>query len=60
MITTANNEKYQCFIPEIIDEEVIQEEPYSGLNPIELLYLLFNQNTCSYRVCIIYFQIINM
>lgn len=50
-ITTPNNEKYQCFIPETAEQEVTQEEEYKGPNPIEFLSLLFNQNTCSYRVC---------
>ena len=50
MITTANNEKYQCFIPEIVEQEINDEEEYSGPNPMEFLSILFNQNTCSYRV----------
>ncbi|XP_031779980.1 endoplasmic reticulum lectin 1 isoform X1 [Nasonia vitripennis] len=49
-ITTANNEKYQCFIPETAKQEIAQEEVYTGPNPIKFLTLLFNQNTCSYRI----------
>ncbi|XP_011501121.1 PREDICTED: endoplasmic reticulum lectin 1 [Ceratosolen solmsi marchali] len=50
MITTADNEKYECFIPEVREQDAITDEPYTGPNPIQFLYLLFNRNSCSYRL----------
>ncbi|XP_043462535.1 endoplasmic reticulum lectin 1 isoform X1 [Leptopilina heterotoma] len=49
-ITTANNEKYQCFIPDTNKQESDQGETYTGPNPIEILTPLFNQKSCSYRL----------
>ena len=50
-IVSADNETYQCFIPDITESENVFEEEYTGPNPIEILLMLFSQNTCSYRVC---------
>ncbi|XP_033224495.1 endoplasmic reticulum lectin 1 isoform X2 [Belonocnema kinseyi] len=50
LITTANNERYQCHIPDTTEQEEDQGETYAGPNPIEILSPLFNQNTCSYRL----------
>lgn len=52
-ITTANNERYQCLIVDNSEQEKNHNEPYNGLNPIEILSPLFNQNTCSYRASVI-------
>ncbi|XP_035732808.1 endoplasmic reticulum lectin 1-like isoform X1 [Vespa mandarinia] len=49
-ITTANNERYQCLIPDMIEQEHNNAEVYKGSNPIEILSMLFRQNTCSYRL----------
>ncbi|KOC69075.1 Endoplasmic reticulum lectin 1 [Habropoda laboriosa] len=49
-ITTANKERYQCLIVDNTEQEQDYNEPYNGQNPIEILSLLFLQNTCSYRV----------
>lgn len=50
LITTANNEQYQCHIPDTTEQEQDQGVTYAGPNPIEILSPLFNQNTCSYRL----------
>lgn len=49
-ITTANNERYQCLIPDTIEQEQNNAEVYKGPNPIEILSTLFSQYTCSYRL----------
>ncbi|KZC09119.1 Endoplasmic reticulum lectin 1 [Dufourea novaeangliae] len=49
-ITTANNERYQCMIPDTADQEPDYSEPYEGANPIEILSVLFTHSTCSYKV----------
>ncbi|XP_051166804.1 endoplasmic reticulum lectin 1 isoform X2 [Leptopilina boulardi] len=49
-ITTANNEKYQCHIPDTNKQESDQGETYTGPNAIEILAPLFNQKSCSYRL----------
>lgn len=49
-ITTANNERYQCLLPDMMERERNDDEVYKGSNPIEILSMLFRQNTCSYRV----------
>ncbi|KAJ8669372.1 hypothetical protein QAD02_000631 [Eretmocerus hayati] len=49
-IVSPNNEKYQCFIPALVEPENEQEEEYNGPSPIDFLSLLFKQNTCSYRL----------
>ncbi|XP_066590654.1 endoplasmic reticulum lectin 1 isoform X2 [Prorops nasuta] len=50
LITTANNEKYQCFIPDITEQEQYHSEPYTGPNPIEILAPLFSKNHCAYKL----------
>ncbi|XP_058792068.1 endoplasmic reticulum lectin 1 isoform X2 [Phymastichus coffea] len=49
-ITSANNEKYHCFIPEVSENELKPNMVYTGPNPIEYLSVLFDQNACSYRI----------
>ncbi|XP_015591641.1 endoplasmic reticulum lectin 1 isoform X2 [Cephus cinctus] len=49
-ITTANNERYQCLIPDLTEQDRDYGETYVGPNPIEILSHLFTQNTCSYRL----------
>ncbi|XP_076655957.1 endoplasmic reticulum lectin 1 isoform X1 [Halictus rubicundus] len=49
-ITTANNEKYQCLIPDATDSEDDVNEPYYGANPIEILSVLPMHSPCSYKV----------
>ncbi|XP_031845560.1 endoplasmic reticulum lectin 1 isoform X2 [Nomia melanderi] len=49
-ITTANNEQYECLIPDNTDQEPAHNEPYYGANPMEILSLLFKNNICSYKV----------
>ncbi|KAG7213892.1 hypothetical protein KM043_003097 [Ampulex compressa] len=49
-ITTANNERYQCLIPDTREQEHGQSETYFGPNAIEILSALFEQSTCSYRL----------
>lgn len=49
-ITTANNEKYKCIIPNATEQEQEYSEAYNGPNPMKLLQTIFNQDSCSYRV----------
>ncbi|XP_029178279.1 endoplasmic reticulum lectin 1 isoform X1 [Nylanderia fulva] len=49
-ITSANNERYKCLIPGIIEQEHDYSESYNGPNPIQLLQPIFAQNSCSYRL----------
>ncbi|XP_032665515.1 endoplasmic reticulum lectin 1 isoform X2 [Odontomachus brunneus] len=49
-ITTANNERYKCIIPEAIEQEHDYSDLYIGPNPIQLLQPIFAQNSCSYRL----------
>lgn len=49
-ITTANNERYKCIIPDATEQENDYSELYTGLNPIQLLQPIFAQNSCSYRL----------
>ncbi|XP_043261848.1 endoplasmic reticulum lectin 1 [Colletes gigas] len=49
-ITTAQNERYKCLIPDTTNQEQDYNEPYHGLNPMEILSFLFKHDTCSYRV----------
>lgn len=51
LITTLDNEKYQCLLPmEIPDGGNAEDKHYSGPNALELLYPLFTQLLCSYRL----------
>lgn len=49
-ITTADNEQYQCLIPDTGEQKHNNAEEYKGLNPIGILLVLFRHNTCSYRL----------
>ncbi|XP_033336936.1 endoplasmic reticulum lectin 1 isoform X1 [Megalopta genalis] len=49
-ITTANNERYQCLIPDLASQEEDPNEPYYGVNPIEILSLLFRHGICTSKV----------
>ncbi|XP_012060048.1 PREDICTED: endoplasmic reticulum lectin 1 [Atta cephalotes] len=49
-ITTANNERYKCVIPDATEQEHEYSETYDGPNPIQLLQPIFAQNSCSYRL----------
>ncbi|XP_011343381.1 endoplasmic reticulum lectin 1 isoform X3 [Ooceraea biroi] len=49
-ITTANNERYKCLIPDGTEQEDEYNESYNGPNPIQLLEPIFAQNSCSYRL----------
>ncbi|XP_071636643.1 endoplasmic reticulum lectin 1 isoform X2 [Temnothorax longispinosus] len=49
-ITTANNERYRCVIPDATEEEHEYSETYDGPNPVQLLLPMFAQNSCSYRL----------
>lgn len=49
-ITTANNERYHCLIPDTTERERDHSETYAGPNPIEILAPLFTQTSCSYRL----------
>lgn len=48
-ITSANKEKYQCFIPDTTVQKQENTEPYVGPNPMRMLSLLFNQNACTHK-----------
>lgn len=48
-MTSPNNEQYQCFIPETVNEENKKDNDYKGPTPIEFLSLLFGLD-CSFRV----------
>ncbi|XP_066254403.1 endoplasmic reticulum lectin 1 isoform X1 [Euwallacea similis] len=50
LVTSSLNEKYQCFLPNIIKKEESPLEPYLGPSPLELISPLFTQGTCSYRL----------
>lgn len=49
-ITTANNEKYKCIIPDATEQEHEYSESYNGPNPMQLLQPIFAQNSCSYKL----------
>ncbi|CAH0750433.1 unnamed protein product [Diatraea saccharalis] len=49
-ITTTQNEKYECHIPESQTKEANSIEDYDGPSPINLLKPLFAQKICSYRL----------
>ncbi|XP_012252600.2 endoplasmic reticulum lectin 1 isoform X2 [Athalia rosae] len=49
-ITTANNERYHCLIPDTAEQEHDYGETYAGPNPIEILQPLFIHSACSYRL----------
>ncbi|XP_052756040.1 endoplasmic reticulum lectin 1 isoform X2 [Galleria mellonella] len=49
-VTTSNNEKYECHIPEVSVKESTGIEEYNGPTPINLLKPLFAQKICSYRL----------
>ncbi|XP_011268782.1 endoplasmic reticulum lectin 1 isoform X1 [Camponotus floridanus] len=49
-ITTANNERYKCIIPDATEQEHEYSESYNGPNPMQLLQPIFAQNSCSYRL----------
>ncbi|XP_075224745.1 endoplasmic reticulum lectin 1 isoform X2 [Lycorma delicatula] len=49
-VTTHNNERYKCLLPDLQEKEKDSEETYSGPNPLELLSPLFSQSSCSYRL----------
>lgn len=51
LVTTQDNEKYQCLLPTAIPGSGEAEDKYySGPNALELLYPLFTQLLCSYRL----------
>lgn len=50
IITTANQERYQCLIVDNSEQEQNYNEPYNGPTAIEILSPLFKQNTCSHKV----------
>ncbi|XP_043270863.1 endoplasmic reticulum lectin 1 [Venturia canescens] len=50
IITTANNEKYQCHIPDTTQRESESTENIQRVDPMELLEPLFMQSTCSFRL----------
>lgn len=49
-VTTENQEKYTCLIPQLVEKEKDVNEKYNGPNPLDLLTPLFTQSSCSYRV----------
>lgn len=49
-ITTGHQEKYKCYLPNVVEKETKRAESYSGPTPIELLTPLFKQSACSYRL----------
>uniref|UniRef100_A0A6M2DQP2 Endoplasmic reticulum lectin 1 n=1 Tax=Xenopsylla cheopis TaxID=163159 RepID=A0A6M2DQP2_XENCH len=49
-ITTADKERYQCFVPKFPTQESEENLQYNGPTALELLAPLFSQTACSYRV----------
>lgn len=50
-VQTAENEKYQCVIPESqASQDATRKANYAGATPDELMEKLFQQNQCSYRI----------
>ncbi|KAG8223588.1 hypothetical protein J437_LFUL004108 [Ladona fulva] len=49
-VTTQNNEKYKCIIPRYTEKEKETSENYTGSSPLGLLFPLFTQSSCSYRL----------
>lgn len=48
-ITSSNNERYICNIPDVVEREDDDEETYSGPNAAQLLQPLFERFPCSYK-----------
>ncbi|XP_046389188.1 endoplasmic reticulum lectin 1 isoform X2 [Ischnura elegans] len=49
-VTSANNERYKCFLPKFVEKEKDSSENYTGSSPLGLLFPLFTQSSCSYRL----------
>ncbi|XP_041353604.1 endoplasmic reticulum lectin 1-like [Gigantopelta aegis] len=50
VMTTTNNEKYKCILPETMETKEEARKRYHGPTAFELMKTLFTQTTCSYRV----------
>lgn len=50
VVTTHNQEKYKCLLPNIDEPEAEKQTKYEGLTPLELVSTLFSSATCSYRI----------
>lgn len=50
IVTTVHQERYQCYLPNVLEKESKNNENYKGPLPIELLAPLFSQSSCSYRL----------
>lgn len=50
ILTSAHQEKYECFLPKLAEKESTSEEKYEGSNALELISPLFSQSSCSYRL----------
>uniref|UniRef100_A0A8D8X3U9 Endoplasmic reticulum lectin 1 n=1 Tax=Cacopsylla melanoneura TaxID=428564 RepID=A0A8D8X3U9_9HEMI len=49
-IVSTNQERYQCYLPDISASNKNSEEVYSGPGPLEIIEPLFSQKPCSYRL----------
>lgn len=49
-VQTADNEKYQCVIPESQASLDSRKAQYNGPSPHQLMKTLFTQSSCSYRI----------
>lgn len=50
VITTANNEKYQCIIPDTAPQKNEYTEKFHGADPMEFLQPLFSKDICNFKV----------
>lgn len=49
-IVSSNNEKYQCYLPNVQATNKDSEVEYTGPGPFEFIEPLFSQKPCSYRL----------
>nr|CAD7446825.1 unnamed protein product [Timema bartmani] len=50
VVSSENNEKYKCLLPQFQEKEKDTIDTYSGPSPLQLLQPLFTQLSCSYRL----------
>ncbi|ERL88683.1 endoplasmic reticulum lectin 1 [Dendroctonus ponderosae] len=49
-VTSSMKEKYQCFLPLVVENQETEVELYAGPSPLELISPLISKGTCSYRI----------
>lgn len=50
IVTSSHQERYKCTIPTILEKEANHEEKYNGPSALQLLYSLFKESMCSFKL----------